>query len=350
MARRSFELADRKIVPGTRLTVNVPLPNLSNYAPMSMPVHVCHGRRDGPILFVCAAIHGDEINGIEIIRRLLRSKALKNLRGTLLAIPIVNVFGFLTHSRYLPDRRDLNRSFPGSEHGSLASRVAYVFAREIVSRSTHGVDLHTGANHRTNHPHVRANLDDPETERLARAFGTPVVINANLRDGSLRQFAAEHNIPTLLFEAGEALRFDSLAVEAGFRGILRVMRELGMIRGKKSWRERPVIEARRSVWVRAPVSGIFRHKVHHGDRVEKGDAMGYVSDTLGEVEHVVTAPNTGIVIGHTNLPAVSEGDALFHLACFSDSMRAETAIGEFMEEHIEGLGPGDYGEQVEKNG
>lgn len=345
-SRPSFELAGHSIAPGTRETVDLPLPSLSNYVPMTMPVHVYHGRREGPVLFVSAAVHGDEINGIEIIRRLLKSSSLKNMKGTLLAIPIVNMFGFLTHSRYFPDRRDLNRSFPGSEHGSLASRVAYRFGRDIVMKCDYGIDLHTGAYHRTNHPHVRANLDDPETDALARAFGTPVIINANLRDGSLRQFAAEQGIPTLLFEAGEALRFDRLGVEVGLRGVLRTMRMLGMIRKRKNSIDTDVIEAGSSAWVRAPVSGVFRLKVQHGARVERGSVLGVVSDTLGEAEHNVVCPETGIVVGHSNLPVVNEGDALLHIARFSDSTRAETAISEFVEEHLEGLGPGDYPETV----
>lgn len=342
--RAAFELAGEKIAAGRRATIAVALPNLSNYTPMSMPVHVRHGRRDGPVVFLSAAIHGDEINGIEIIRRVLKSSALKNLRGTLVAIPIVNVFGFLTHSRYLPDRRDLNRSFPGSKRGSLTSRVAYVFGEEIVRKCTHGIDLHTGANHRINHPHLRADLDDPETERLARAFGTPVVINANLRDGSLRQFAAEHGIPTLLYEAGEALRFNKLAITAGVKGVLNVLRELGMIRRASPARKSAltVIEARSSSWVRAPVSGVLRLLVEHGARVEKGDRLGVLSDSLGENEHLVIAPGAGIVIGHTQLPVINEGDALFHVARFEDPGRAESAIGDFLEEHLEGLGPGDY--------
>jgi len=338
-----FSIGGTDIAPGERVTLDLPLPAQSTYTPMTMPVHVVRGRKPGPILFVSAAIHGDEITGVDIIRRLLHSSALKRLRGTLICVPIVNVFGFVTHSRSLPDRRDLNRSFPGSPHGSLAARLAHTFTEEIVKKCTHGIDLHSGSFHRTNHPHIRANLDDPETEALAKAFGTPVVINANLRDGSLRQFAADAGIPMLLYEAGEALRFDTLASRAGVRGIGNVMRALEMLPASKSLKKlAEVIEARSSTWVRATQSGIFSHTIKTGNQVQEGDALGRVADPFGNNEHLVFASATGIVIGRTNLPVVNEGDALFHIARFANVETVSTAIEAFREEHIEGLGPGDY--------
>lgn len=227
---KPFELAGQSIRPGTRDTVELALPPLFTHTPMTLPVHVLHGRRPGPALFVRAAIHGDEINAIEIVRRLLGRRALASLRGTLLAVPVVNVYGVLQHSRYLPDGRDLNRSFPGSDRGSTASRIARIFMREIVSRCNYGIDLHTASGHRTNLPQLRANLDDEETHRLAQAFGTPVVINSRNRDGSLRAAASELGIPLLLYEAGERLRFSELCISACVRGVLNVMRALGMIR------------------------------------------------------------------------------------------------------------------------
>ncbi|MGB5541537.1 MAG: succinylglutamate desuccinylase/aspartoacylase family protein, partial [Gammaproteobacteria bacterium] len=188
------------------MTINLPIGRLYTYDNLTMPIEVVNGRRGGPRLFVSAAIHGDELNGVEIIRRLLRHSALQRLRGTLIAVPVVNVHGLLHRSRYLPDRRDLNRSFPGSSRGSLAGRIADLFMREIVANCTHGIDLHTGAVHRENLPHIRANLDDPATLELARAFGVPVLLNSDLRDGSLREAAMEAGIPMLLYEGGEALR------------------------------------------------------------------------------------------------------------------------------------------------
>lgn len=343
MARPPFEICGATVKAGDSASIDLALPNLSTYTPMTMPVHVSHARQDGPILFVCAAIHGDEINGVEIIRQVLKRAGMKRLKGTLVAVPIVNVYGFHTHSRYLPDRRDLNRSFPGAKHGSLAARLADVFITEIVDKCTHGIDLHTGGNHRFNHPHIRANIEDPETDRLAKAFGTPVIINANLRDGSLRQIAAEKGIPMLLYEAGEGLRFDPLAVKAGVRGIRNVMREIGMLPllKKKSPLVEP-LEAKSSSWVRAPQSGLFRAGVKVGARVRTEDRLGAVSDAFGDNEVDVIAPFTGIVIGRTNLPVIFEGDALYHIARFEDSAEVADAIETFHEEHLEGLGPGDY--------
>ena len=351
MARAAFEICGESIAAGSRATLSLPLPSQSSYTPLSMPVHVVHGKKEGPVVFVSAAIHGDEINGIEIIRRILHTKALNSLKGTLICVPIVNVYGFFNHTRYLPDGRDLNRCFPGSKSGSLAARVARIFAEEIVDKATHGIDLHTGANHRVNMPHIRANLDSPECARLAKAFGSPVIIGANLRDGSLRQYALENGLSMLLYEAGEGLRFDNLSIKAGVRGILNVLRELDMLPKRKtastakessSSAKPKTIESRSSQWIRAPQAGLLRIEVPLGARVEAKQIVGRIADSIGENETLVETPVTGIVIGRTNLPVVNEGDALFHIARFEDSKRVERAIGNFQDLHIEGLEQGDY--------
>jgi len=342
MPRKPFTICGETIAPGSRATLSLPLPSQSSYTPLAMPIHVIHGRRDGPVVFISAAIHGDEINGIEIIRRVRHSKALERLKGTLICVPIVNVYGFFNHTRYLPDGRDLNRSFPGSKNGSLASRVARIFAEEVVDRSTHGIDLHTGSNHRANLPHIRADLENPETEALAKAFGSPVMINANLRDGSLRQYALDKGLSMLLYEAGEGLRFDSLSIRAGARGVLNVLRQLGMIPKGRSRKIHKVIKANSSQWVRAPQAGLMRLEVTLGSRVEEGQSVGKISDAVGENENSVISPITGIVIGRNNLPVVNEGDALFHIARFDNSSRVERAIEDFQDLHIEGLDQGDY--------
>ncbi len=302
------------IAPGTRRTVALELGTLYNHNPISMPVHIVNGSRPGPRLFVCAAIHGDELNGIEVVRRLLTQPGLRRMRGTLVAVPIVNVLGVMHHSRYLPDRRDLNRSFPGSQTGSLAARLAQVFMNEIVTGSTHGIDLHTGALHRANLPQVRADLDDPETLRLAQAFAVPVVLHASLRDGSLRAEAAGQGVRMLLYEGGEALRFDERCIRAGLRGVLGVMRALGMLRGRAPVPARAVLETRSSTWVRAPTSGILRSIRGLGDAVSDGEVLGYVADPFGMGEQEVIAGAQGVIIGRSNLPLAHEGDALFHIA------------------------------------
>ncbi|MGH6718396.1 MAG: succinylglutamate desuccinylase/aspartoacylase family protein [Alphaproteobacteria bacterium] len=309
-----FEIGGKSVPPGRRAVVEVPISNLSTHTPMTMPVQVVNGHRTGPRLFVSAALHGDEINGVEIIRRMLRDPEIGALHGTLVAIPIVNVFGFVAGSRYLPDRRDLNRSFPGSATGSLAGRLAHVFINEVLARCTHGIDLHTAAIHRDNLPQVRANIDDAAILGMARAFGAPVVINAGERDGSLRQEAARRKIPVIVYEGGEALRFQGDVIRIGARGVRRVMRAIGMLRSRSRTAPPPEpLIARSSAWVRAPGGGILRVEVRLGQHVEADERMGVVADPFGENEVVIKAKTRGIVIGRTNLPVVNAGDALFHI-------------------------------------
>lgn len=331
--RAQFEIAGTAVAAGSRATVDVSLNELSTHTPMNLPVHVVHGRREGPTLFVSAAIHGDEIIGVEVIRRLLKSPSLKRLKGTLLAVPIVNTYGFIAHTRYLPDRRDLNRSFPGSPTGSMASQLADRFMTEIVARSDYGIDLHSAAIHRVNLPQIRADLSRPEIKEAALAFGAPVVLNANLRDGSLRQAAQEADVGILLYEAGEALRFDELAIRAGVRGVINVLRHLGMISGGKAARRaiRPVV-SHSSNWVRAPGSGLLRASKWIGDRVEEGEQLGVLADPLGEREVIVEAGTEGIIVGATNLPVVNQGDALFHIARVRDTEAAEAKLERFLDE------------------
>ncbi|MDA1131775.1 MAG: succinylglutamate desuccinylase/aspartoacylase family protein [Proteobacteria bacterium] len=304
------------IAPGRRATVDLPLADLSTHAPVNMSVRVIHGRYAGPRLFICAALHGDEINGVEIIRRVLRLSSLGKLRGTLVAVPIVNVLGFLAQSRYLPDRRDLNRSFPGSPHGSLTARLARLFMDEIVAPSSYGIDLHTGAIHRDNFPHVRGNLDDPDAELLARSFGVPLVINTGYPAGSLRDAAAKVSVPVIVYEAGEALRFNEPYVRAGVSGVVRVMRTIGMLPpSRRQLRRRPdPVIIRSTRWIRAERSGLLRSTAELGRNVADGDLLGTITDPLGDTELEVRAATGGVVIGKTRLPLVHEGDALFHIA------------------------------------
>jgi predicted deacylase len=331
----ALTIAGEKIKPGERTTVRIPVARLYTHTEMAMPVHVVHGRREGPRLFVCGAIHGDEIVGTEIIRRLMQRKRLQALRGTLLAIPVVNVYGFLQHSRFSPDRRDLNRFFPGSEKGSLTSQLAGTFMEEVVEGSTHGIDLHAGSNFRSNLPQVRAAIDDPETLRLAKAFRVPVIINAKTRDGSLRQAAAESGVTTMLYEAGEALRFDELAIRAGVRGIMGVMQALGMLTARRASSEMDSLIADTTSWIRAPASGILRMKVPLGGRVAKNSKVGEIADPFGGDEVDMRSPVSGMVIGRLNMPLVHQGDAVIHIAHLDRLKGIEPVIEEFRGEITE---------------
>lgn len=315
MARPPLVIGGVEVAAGTRTTVELELARLHTHTPVAMPVQVVHGRHDGPVLCVSAAVHGDELNGIEIVRRLVALPQLKRLRGTLLAVPIVNVFGVLYQMRYLPDRRDLNRSFPGSESGSLASRLAWVFDNEVLAHATHAIDLHTAASHRDNLPQVRLDLDHEESLSLARAFGAPVMIDAKLRDGSLRARAAERGLPVLLYEGGQAMRFDEDCIRVGVRGIREVMRALGMLpQGARKRTPPEPVAVEQTSWVRAPTSGILRASVGLGDSVAAGQVIAVVGDPFGDRETVIEAPFGGIIIGHNQLPLVHEGDAAFNVA------------------------------------
>lgn len=333
----AFEIAGHEVLPGTRRKVTISLAPLYDFTPTGIPVEVIRGKQDGPTLFVSAAIHGDEINGVNIIHRLLRHKRLSKIKGTLIAVPIVNVFGFNTKSRYLPDRRDLNRCFPGNADGSLASQIADIFMREIVAKSTHGIDLHTGAIHRSNLPQIRGCFKDEYTLELAKNFGVPVLINSDLRDGSLREAAQEHDVPILLYEGGEALRFDETATRIGLRGILRVMEAIGMIAPKPEGRDKAeTFLANNSHWLRAPYSGLLQSKIKMGARVKKGQLLGYISDPFATHSFEILSKQDGILIGMSKIPLFNKGDAIFHIATFEDASTisdSRSAIEEMYPSH-----------------
>jgi len=317
--RSPFKIGESIVEPGTRQTVDLPIARLYTHTAMNMPVHVIHGKKEGSTLFISAAIHGDEINGVEIVRRLLKLKLIDKVRGTLIAIPIVNVYGFINRSRYLPDRRDLNRCFPGSHKGSLASHLAKIFMQEVVSKCSHGIDLHTGSNHRTNLPQIRVTLDSPEIESLAQTFGAPVILDSRLRDNSLRATVTDMGIPMLLYEGGEGLRFNEPAIRVGLKGILAVMRKIGMLTPKtKKSPTREAVVVKSTTWIRAPKSGIIRSAAKTGLSVTRGERIGYVVDPFGGQEEEIKSTVDGIIIGSLNLPLVHQGDALFHIASISD--------------------------------
>ncbi len=331
--RESVRIGGVEVQPGERLTIDLPVARLQTHAELTMPVQVLHAAEPGPTLFVSAAMHGDEINGIEIISRLLQRIDLSGLQGTLIVVPIVNVYGFINQSRYLPDRRDLNRFFPGAEKGSLASRLAWLLMTEIVPHCTHGIGLHTGSQHRSNLPQIRVSMTDPEARRLARAFGAPVMLNSTLRKGSLRAELGARDVPMLVYEAGEALRFDDVSIRVGVEGILAVMRTLGMLptSGRPPAPINPLM-ADSSTWVRAPISGILRSRCALGHYVEDQSALGTIGDPFGEHAVRVVASADGLVIGCQNLPLVYEGDALFHLARFDESADVEGTLVAFKAE------------------
>ncbi|CFX08941.1 Succinylglutamate desuccinylase/aspartoacylase [Candidatus Filomicrobium marinum] len=326
--RTPFKIGGASVTAGSQGLVDLPVAHLSNHTPVTLPIRVVHGRRDGPTLFVSAALHGDEILGVEIIRRLLNTPGLKSLQGTLLCVPIVNVFGFLSKSRYLPDGRDLNRMFPGYLHGSLAAQLAHLFMEQIARRSDFGIDLHSGSNNRANLPQLRVDVVTPELRDLAEAFGAPVILQSGLREGSLRKAAREAGLEVIVYEAGEALRLDEFSVRGGVRGILHVMHHLGMLGPKHANRQKHrSVFATSSKWIRAPDGGIFRALRGLGDSIAAGDIIGGITNPYEGTDVPVLAEVDGIIIGRTNVSVVNRADALFHVAKVAHPKPATGQIG-----------------------
>lgn len=324
--RARLRIGDIDVGPGKSATGELPVSRLVTGNTISIPLRVVHGATDGPTVWVSGAVHGDEIAGVEIIRRVLADIDPTALRGTLIAVPIVNVHGFLSGDRYFPDRRDLNRSFPGSASGSLASRVARLFMDEIVERCDVGIDLHTGSDHRTNLPQIRGDLDDSATRELAIAFDAPLMLHAKLRDGSLRAAATARGATVLLYEGGEAWRFDETAIATGVRGVRNVLVSVGMLDASSntgfdagtgtaaSGQQRIPLESRSSTWIRTRRSGIAQFHVGLGDHVEKAQPLATIHDATGHRLGIAKATNAGIVIGITHQPLVNQGDAIVHIA------------------------------------
>lgn len=314
MVRPSFEIGPIRVRPGQSRSVSLPITRLVTGADVDLPVRVVHGREDGPTVWVDAAIHGDEAVGVEVVRQVLADLDPKTLRGTLIAVPIVNVLGFMTGDRYLPDRRDLNRSFPGSARGSLASRIAHLMMTEVVAKCEVGIDLHTGSDRRTNLPQIRADLEDPRTRELAEAFAAPVMLHARIRDGSLRAAAREAGATVLLYEAGEAWRMDAWAIDAGVRGVRRVLAALGMTDPLDEDPPTPSQASYKSSWVRARGTGMLHLEVALGEEVTEGQRLGGLFDSFGKRVRLVHAERAGVVIGRTEAPVVNSGDAVVHVA------------------------------------
>ena len=311
----AFGIGGMAVKRGERARIALPISHTLTGLSANLMLEVMHGVRPGPTVFVSAAIHGDEITGTAIIQRLIRHVSPAQLSGTLILAPAVNIYGFIAQSRYLPDRRDLNRSFPGNPNGSLASQLAHCFFENVIARADLGIDLHSAAVHRYNLPQIRIAEGDDHLTELATVFGAPIVIESPLREGSMRALAHERGTPMLLLEAGEALRFDRFSSEVGTRGVLRVLAHLDMIPGDDSMANVPAPgRSNATRWVRSPRGGLTHRRRKSGDTVRLGEVLGTVSGIFGEDPEDIVCPIDGIVIGHATLPVVYQGDALFHIA------------------------------------
>jgi predicted deacylase len=316
-----FSIAGTKIAPGEFKETSLKVSEFYTATDVQVPVFIKRGTTDGPRLFVSAAVHGDEINGVQIVRDLVHELRDRDLAGMLVGIPVVNRFGFINHDRYMPDRRDLNRSFPGDPTGSVARRYAYGLFTKILSRCTHGIDLHTAGYSRTNLPQVRGDMNHETVRTMARAFGTNVVLHNPGRKTTLRRACTDAGVPTLIYEAGETFRFQRDVVTAGKRGIINVMSKLGMIDVPIHRPDYQVI-VKKSLWVRTQHGGLLDVYVNPGDLVYEGDEIGAITNPFGREVGVVRSPATGLVIGRTLLPLANPGNPICHIAKLDKTLSA----------------------------
>jgi len=300
------------IPQGKNKEVNLNLYRLPTRTIIEIPVHVFRSKNDGPVVLLIAGMHGDEINGIEIIRKLLKGDYFKKLLcGTVIAIPIINIVSFLNGSRDLPDGRDLNRCFPGTQSGSLGSRIAYDLMNDVLPQIDFGIDFHTGGAKINNYPQLRCTFDSAKNLELAKLFGAPFVLNSPYRDKTFRKESSKSGKHILVYEAGESLRFNTLAINEGINGCLRVMKNLKMIDAEVP--PTKTIVLKKTKWVRAKISGLFRTTKKYGTYIEKNQVIGTISDPYGEMEVELIAPDNGFLIGINNQPVINEGDALMHI-------------------------------------
>jgi predicted deacylase len=311
-AAAGFEIAGLNVEPGSRQVFML----RSSESFLTGEIHtwgeVIRGVEPGPVLCLTGGVHGDELNGVEIVRSVLKRADPEKMGGVLVGVPIVNPFGFVNQSRYLPDRRDLNRYFPGRAEGSMASRVAWELWSRVIVHCTHLIDLHTGSQNRTNLPQIRGDLGVPSVMEIARSFDAPVVIHNPGLGGTLRSSASRTGITAVLYEAGETLRFQSEEVARGVLGVRNVMRALGMHRGRRANLGEQHIYAQ-TRWLRADRGGILELTVKLGDTIRQGEVIGVISDPLRRTQADFVSVRQGRVIGLSLLPMVVPGMAVVHV-------------------------------------
>ncbi len=302
-----------EVGPGEHKEIQLNIARLPTYTNIDLPVHVFRAEEEGPALLLTGGLHGDELNGIEIIRRMISKKMLMPQRGTVIAIPLVNVYGFIQNARGMPDGKDINRSFPGIKGGSLARLLAYKLMNEIIPQVDYGIDFHTGGSARANYPQIRCVLDDEKTRELAEAFVPPFIVNSSLIDKSFRKSAHKKDKPILVFETGESTRFDEFGIQHGISGTMRLMKFLGMKKEAPEPNHETEIYPK-STWVRAKYAGLFQPKIELGEKVCQRQVLGHITDPYGNERFKAVCPHDGRVIGLNYAPIVHKGDAILHLA------------------------------------
>ncbi|MEL7834683.1 succinylglutamate desuccinylase/aspartoacylase family protein [Fodinibius sp. Rm-B-1B1-1] len=309
----TITINDHEVAPGEQKEIQLNIARLPTYTNIDLPVHVFRSKEDGPTLLLTGGLHGDELNGIEIIRRMIAKDQLMPKRGSVIALPLVNVYGFIQNVRGLPDGKDINRSFPGVKGGSLARLLAYTLMNEIVPQIDYGIDFHTGGSARANFPQIRCTFDDDKNVELAKAFEPPFVVHSSLIEKSFRKAAHKKGKHILVYESGESTRFDEFGIQEGMNGTLRLMKYLGM----KTEAPKPIQQTetyRKTTWVRAKYAGLFKAKISLGDKVKRRQVLGYITDPYGNEQFKFKCPHEGRVIGLNYAAVVHKGDALLHLA------------------------------------
>lgn len=308
-------IRETQIAANEQAIVKIPVGQLPSGNPIHIAAHVYRAAAKGPCMLLIGGLHGDEINGVEIIRRAIQDRTFDGLQaGSVIAIPILNVYGFINFSREVPDGKDVNRSFPGSRTGSLAARVAYALHKHILPLADFGVDFHTGGRSNYNYPQIRYSTDDRRAQELAAVFGAPLTLSYKPISKSLRKVAQDrHQLSMLVYEGGENLRYDGLSIQHGLAGIQRLLKYQGMLPGGYQKVESTHFSNTR--WIRAPRGGLFQWLKSSGSYVKKGEPLGFISDPHATKPlRYLYATQDAYIFGHNNTPVVSQGEALFHLA------------------------------------
>ncbi|PIB36974.1 succinylglutamate desuccinylase [Reichenbachiella sp. 5M10] len=319
MKSKALLIDHTEVKPGESKRITVNIARLPSHTPIQITITVSRALEPGPTILLMGGLHGDEINGIEIVRRIIERNLHIPKKGTTICIPIINIFGFIHFSRYVPDGKDVNRSFPGNKNGSLAARVAYYLMKEIVPKIDYGLDFHTGGADRTNFPQLRCVMTDPDNAKLAGVFAAPFSLHSPFRPKSLRWAAAKLGKKILVYEGGESARFDEYAINQGIQGATRFLHHMGMT-DHTAPIEHPSILIKSSSWIRAKASGLFLSEIKSGQKVKKNQVVGYISDPFGEFTIPVRSGATGYVIGLNNNPILHQGDAVMHIGV----IKAET--------------------------
>jgi len=310
---KPIEINEEKIYPGEDKQVHIGIARLPTYTSIDLPVRVIRAEKEGPVVLLSGGLHGDELNGIEIVRRLISNNQLNLISGTIIAIPLVNVYGFIQNVRGVPDGKDINRSFPGTKNGSLAKLVAYTLVKEIIPKIDFGIDFHTGGASRANFPQIRCVFENSKNIELANAFKPPVILHSGLIDKSFRKAAHRLGKPIIVYEVGESMRFDEVGIQMAIDGIYRLLNHYGMRDGSPIPDYTPEL-FKKSSWIRSKVAGIFNPKVKLGDTVKARQVVGKITDPYGNESFRVINRNEGRVIGLNNSPVVHKGDAILHVA------------------------------------